>query len=123
MSALATQAEAIVRLVHTSRIDLANEKMAQEQIGDLLTAAGLAHRREVRLSARDIPDFLLDGTGLAVEVKIKGAIKRDTFRQLCRYAEHDQVQGLLLATGAAMGLPPEIGGKPAFYASLGRAWL
>ena len=115
-------AAALVRLIHANRIDLTNEKAAQRQIADLLTADGWSYQRECRLSDKDIPDFMMFG-GLAVEVKVKGAGKMDVFRQLCRYAEHDRVHGLLLVSGQSMGLPDTIGGKPAWYASLGRAWL
>ena len=47
----------------------------------------------------------------------------DVFRQLKRYAAHDEVNELVLVTNLSMGLPPEIDGKPTYYASLGVAWL
>lgn len=112
----------IIGLIHSQRIDLSSEKAAQADIEKALTAAGVVHRREVRLSTADVPDFLL-ADGAVIEVKVKGARKTDIFRQLQRYADHDAVSALLLVTNITMGLPPEINSKPVFFASLGRGWL
>src|SRR5215213_4342564 len=120
---VAVSAETIVKLLHSHRIDLSSEKRAQDDIETILTQQGIPHVREYRLSGRDIVDFFLAKTGLGIEVKLKGAAKMAVFRQLKRYAAHDAVRSLLLVTNLSMGLPPEIGGKPAHYASLGRAWL
>lgn len=117
------QAGQIVGIVHRYRIDLSTEKRTQSNIADALTAEGLEFEREPKLSAGDIPDFLMTATGLAVEVKIKGARKRSVLRQLERYASHERVRGLLLITNLSMGLPSVISAKPAWYASLGRGWV
>jgi hypothetical protein len=113
----------VVRILHNARVDLSNEKNAQAEIETLFAAAGIAFDREKRLSARDIPDFFLPEIGLAVEVKLAGARKMEVFKQLQRYARHEEVVSILLATSMSMGLPQEIEGKPAYYASLGRGWL
>jgi hypothetical protein len=55
-------------------------------------------------------------------VKI-GRLARAIYRQLERYCLHERVGGILLATNVAMGLPVDIGGKPAAIAHLGRGWL
>ncbi len=102
------------------RIPLSNEKAAQDAIERAFKDAGLPCEREVRLSPGDIVDFMV-GT-IAVEVKIYGQ-RREIFRQLTRYAQHERVKELLLVTNLAMGLPPEINGKPARRIDLGRAWL
>jgi hypothetical protein len=61
---------------------------------------------------------------IALEVKVKRAwSKPGVLRQLRRYAAHERVAGLVLASNLAMHLPPEIEGKPALAVSLGRAWL
>lgn len=119
----AISAGAIIKLLHSQRVDLSSEKRAQNDIEAVLVQHGISHVREYRLSDRDILDFFLAESGLGIEVKIKGAAKMAVFRQLERYAAHDAVRSLLLVTNLSMGLPPEIGGKPAHYASLGRAWL
>ncbi len=112
----------VCRLIEHSRLNLSHEKDTQADLAAILDGAGILYRREVRLSPGDIPDFLV-GDGVAIEVKIKGAQKRSVYRQLCRYAEHDQVKAIVLATNLSMGLPPEINGKPTFYASLGKGWI
>lgn len=105
-----------------TRVDLSDEKAAQAQIAEALTAAGLAFEREARLSPRDRPDFLFPVPGLVLEVKLR-ARKMDIWRQLARYAEHERVRAIILASNTAMTLPPEIVGKPLAFVSLGRAWL
>lgn len=114
---------AVIRLLSGVRIDISDEKASQAQIAEAFTAANVTFEREAKLSGRDIPDFLIEPPGLAIEVKLRGTPKMQVFRQLSRYAEHERVTQLLLVTNMSMGLPAEIGGKPAFYLSLGRSWL
>lgn len=77
-------------------------------------------RREVRLDADSIIDFMVGPVG--IESKLRGG-KMDIFRQLERYAAFPEIEALILVTNTAMGLPKEIGGKPTFYLSLGAGWL
>ncbi|MFC0407935.1 hypothetical protein [Roseomonas elaeocarpi] len=111
----------IAEVIGGSRIDLSNEKAAQAQIAEALTAAGISHEREVRLAPGDIPDFLAGG--VAIEVKLRGNRKVEIYRQLERYCAHERVESILLVSNLAMSLPDTIGGKPARFVSLGRAWL
>ena len=110
----------VCRVVERARINLSTEKAAQANIAAALLAAGTPFVREHRLSGRDIVDLFAQGIG--IEVKISGSA-RAIFRQLERYAEHDDIRGLILATNRAMSLPSTINGKPAIVASLGRGWL
>lgn len=112
----------IVRLVQSRRLSLSDEKATQADLECALTEAGIPFEREKRLSAADIVDFLVDGR-IAVECKLRGNQKMAVFKQLRRYAGLATVQELVLVTNLSMGLPPAIEGKPAYYASLGRAWL
>lgn len=107
-------------LVESTRCNLSDEKKTQAQLELAFVQAGFTVSREHRLSAQDIADFVIDG--VAVEVKIKGQ-RQAIFRQLERYAAHDEVQSILLVTAVSMQLPDTINGKPARVASLGRAWL
>jgi hypothetical protein len=75
----------------------------------------------VRLTPVDIVDFMVGD--VAIEIKLKGARKKQVYQQLCRYAKSPRVKHLVLASNLAMGLPPEIDGKPAYFSSLGLAWL
>lgn len=112
----------LVAVLHTIRPDLSVEKRTQADIATVLNRVGIPFEREKRLTASDIPDFLVDGR-LVIEVKLKGAQKMAVYHQLMRYAEHECVQGLILASSLSMTLPPEINGKPAVMIGLGRAWL
>jgi LEA14-like dessication related protein len=116
------KATELVRLIQRHRFDLSNEKSLQVQLAEAMTANNVEFEREKPLSPRDIPDFMVAG-GIAIECKMRGARKMDVFKQLRRYAEHDEVKVLVLATNLSMGLPAEIGGKPSFFASLSRGWL
>jgi hypothetical protein len=111
----------IVALLTSHRLTLADEKALQEEMATVFLNAGLDFRREVKLSACDIVDFMV-GEGVAVEVKIKGN-RRAIYRQLERYCAHEQVCSLVLATNVVMGLPETIAGKPVVVANLGRSWL
>ncbi len=83
----------------------------QNAIETLLSKAGISYRREVALSRRDRPDFMVET--VALEVKTKGSPAQVT-RQLYRYAEHESVGSLLLVTTLAKlrVMPEELRGKP-----------
>ena len=114
----------LARLLGRTRFDLTSEARTQADMErflvNVLPAGSL--RREVRLNAADRPDFVVDDCWI-IEVKISRAPKRGVPRQLARYAEHDRVKGLILATNTALSLPSTVGGKPLRVVSLGRAWL
>lgn len=111
----------ILHILSSARLDLSDEKRTQNDVAEILTRHGIAFAREYRLSQADIPDFMIGA--IAVEIKIKGARKKDIFKQISRYAAHDSVDVIILATNVTMGLPAQINGKPIYFASLGRAWL
>ncbi|HZZ20079.1 MAG TPA: hypothetical protein VFE25_11945 [Opitutaceae bacterium] len=111
----------IISLLRAAKIDLSDEKRAQDDIADVLTQAGISFGREVRLSAADIVDFAAGG--LVIEVKLHGARKKKVYRQLCRYARHPSVSALMLASSLSMGLPAVIEGKDVYFVKLGEGWL
>lgn len=114
-------AEAVVKVIVGARADLSNEKATQAAIDGAFTRKGLPFVREYRLSSLDIPDFFAFDQ-VAVEVKIGGA-KAAIYRQLRRYAAHEEVKALVLASNVAITLPETIDGKPLRLANLGAAWL
>jgi hypothetical protein len=119
---LATRcAQAIIQLLRSTTIDLSNEKRAQADVEKVLTLSGIPFQREVRLSSEDVVDFFVEG--VALELKLKGAKKKEVYRQLCRYAKHPSVTVLVLASNLSMGLPAVIEGKDAYFVKLGEAWL
>jgi len=111
----------IIDFLRRRRFPMGTEKELQAAIEAELAKNGIPHTREHRLTERDIPDFSFAG-GVFLEAKIKGSA-RAIHAQLARYCEHEEVRAIILATNVAMGLPPEINGKPAYLVSLGRAWL
>lgn len=114
-------ARRIVTICQGSCINVSTEAAAHDDLATALAAAGLTVQREVKLTARDRIDVLVDGVG--VEVKVQGS-RRDIFRQLERYAESDQISALVLATSAAWPAGfASINRKPFFHASLVRGWL
>lgn len=113
----------VVRLVQRSRFDLSSEKHLQADVEAALHDAGIDFEREKRLSQRDIPDFFLSG-GVILECKMRNKSRKiEIFKQLQRYASHPEVSAIILASNVAMGLPPEIDGKPVYAASLSHGWL
>lgn len=113
--------EKIIKIIKSAKLDLSDEKRTQIGLAEVFMLHQVRHERECRLSAGDIPDFMIDG--IAIEVKLRGARKKDVFKQLERYAKHERVKSLVLVTNLSMGLPPEIEGKPVYFVSLGTAWL
>ncbi|WP_181242650.1 hypothetical protein [Caulobacter vibrioides] len=114
----------VARVLGRGCFPLKRESDCQLAIDGHLRAAfpGVAISREHRLSGRDRPDWLIDGR-FVVEAKVHGAVRAKIERQLQRYAEHDAVEGIVLATGRSIILPATIGGKPVAVVNLGEAWL
>lgn len=114
----------ILLLISQCRLNAVVEKQAQSELEHGLTNSGFKFEREYRLSDKDIVDFVVHtDTGLvAIELKIK-AQRMSIYRQLCRYAKHEEVAAVVLLTGTAMNLPALIENKPATVISLGEAWL
>lgn len=112
----------VVEIISRARVDLSDEKRTQRDIAEVLDIAQIPYTREVKLTKKDIVDFMV--SDIALEIKLKtGASKMDVYRQLERYAESPQVAALVLVTNLSMGLPETINGKPTYFISLGKAWL
>lgn len=88
-----------------------DELALQDEIARVLGAGGFAFEREVRLSDADRIDFLVGDIGL--EVKTAGT-RTQVIRQLHRYAQHERIGELVLATtrwSHASSLPVAMSGK------------
>jgi hypothetical protein len=114
-------AQDVVRALRQARLRVSNEGALQRSIAAVLDQIGVDYGREHRLSAADRPDFLVAGD-IVIEAKVKYA-KRSIYRQLQRYAEHDNVGAIILVSNTAMGLPVAINGKPIYVVSTGMAYL
>ena len=113
----------VVSLLERYQFDLSTEKHLQAGVETAFIENGLVFEREKRLSARDIPDFILEG-GIVVECKLRGKSRKiDVYQQLLRYAQHQDVSTIVLASNSVMGLPDEMHGKPVYAASLSMGWI
>ncbi|OBG17955.1 MULTISPECIES: hypothetical protein [Mycobacterium avium complex (MAC)] len=91
----------------------AREIALQDGIEQVLQEHDFRVEREFRLTQRDRPDFLVDGC-VALEVKMR-ASGSSVLAQLARYAAHERVGALVVATprlSSLSGMPAEIFGVP-----------
>lgn len=110
----------LYKVLKKVRVNLSTEKEAQASLEKALKEESIAFLREHRLSASDIPDFMV-GT-ICIEMKIKGSA-REIYRQLERYTQYESVSSIILMTNKGMNLPAMINNKPAYIIKLGTAWL
>lgn len=118
-----SRARSIVDVISRTPVDLSSEAAAHQGIARALECAGHRVDCEVRLTPKDRVDLMVDD--IAIEVKVrKGQSRRAIMRQLTRYAEHERVAALILATGDAWPRAARyIGGTSLMIASLSRGWL
>ena len=116
-------ARLIAAEIQKMRVPITSERGAHDGIESGLISAGFSVNREVRLCARDRVDLMAGS--VAVEVKVKSRQnRREVLKQLERYAEHDEVEAIVLASAAPWpGSISELNGKPLVVASLTRGWL
>lgn len=113
--------ETILSALSRARITAAHESDAQEQIAAALRGAGIECEREVRLGERDRVDILAGR--IAIEVKTKPVSSPVLWRQVQRYATHDRVETVIVASTLyrnVAGLPEELAGKPIIPVVIGR---
>ena len=111
----------IVALIERAKINLSVEADAQAGLLNRLTSAGYVAVREYQLSAGSRIDLFVEG-GIGIEVKVRGSAAA-IMRQVDRYAMHDDIRAIVLATTKVIALPSTIRSKPAAVANLGRGWL
>jgi hypothetical protein len=102
-------AERVVAALSDRVYRAARERALQDAIETVLRGAGFRVEREFRLNDRDRPDFLVDKC-VAVEVKMR-ASGSTVLSQLARYAAHDRVRAIVVATprlSSLAGMPEEI---------------
>ncbi|WP_241473836.1 hypothetical protein [Mycolicibacterium neoaurum] len=91
----------------------ARERELQDGIETVLRTSGYRVEREFQLSARDRPDFFIEGC-VAIEVKMR-ASESAVPSQLARYASDRRVKALVVATprlSTLTGISGEILGVP-----------
>ena len=87
---------------------------------DALDAASLPWEHEVKLAPRCRIDMMCGKVG--IEIKRGKVEKARILDQLRRYAECEQVQGLILVTEKTVPVPHSINGKPVRLICLNRLW-
>lgn len=104
-------ANAVVAAIKSVRFSCMDEAGLQAAVAEVLAEHKIGYQREVRLSARDRIDFMIDG-GVGLELKVK-TDTTSLLAQMLRYAEHAQVRELIAAstTYHALTLPAFAKGK------------
>ncbi|WP_425070628.1 hypothetical protein [Sagittula sp. S175] len=120
MTEPAILARCIATTISRTRVNVTTEGAAHRAISAALTAAGIEHVNEARLTASERIDILSGSVG--VEVKV-GHSRRDIWRQLERYSSLPEIAALVLVTGTAFPDIKEVGGKPLTIVDLSRGWL
>jgi hypothetical protein len=105
----------LARALEAVKMDSTTEERLQAAIAAELDRLGIVYGREVRLSRRDRPDFMVEN--IAIEVKIAGGFSA-VVEQLQRYAAHEDVHEIVLVSSRLQlaTVPRELGGKPVHVA-------
>ncbi|WP_214565925.1 hypothetical protein [Aliiroseovarius lamellibrachiae] len=113
--------ELVTRVLRGIPLPVSTEAAMQDAVEQALTDHAFPFERELRMGSSNRIDFMVQG-GIGIEVKTRCA-RRQIHRQLARYADHPDVNALILVTGTFTGLPVTLNGKPLFLVSSGRASL
>ena len=93
------------------RVRYDSERQLQDRLAEIMSNAGIIYSREVRLTAKDRIDFMIEDVGMEVKINMPTT---GVIRQLYRYAQCAEVLDLVLVTSRAKHreIPREIAGKP-----------
>ena len=97
-----------------------SEAQLHQQVAAALEAAGLSACHEANLGLRRRIDFLCGTIG--IEIKCGKPVRSTLLEQLGRYAQSDEIEGIVLIVQRSANLPMRIGGKPLRVVSLNRQW-
>lgn len=101
-------------IIATHKFRYSNEKDLQKCLEELFTALNIPYEREVRLSNKDIIDFVveLDIGRIGVEIKVDGA-RNSLLRQISRYLSHDSITAIFVIGSPYWlnNLPIQLNGK------------
>ena len=113
--------ERIIEAISTLRAPLQQgEYDLHRLVMDALDAAVLPWDHEVKLAPRCRIDLMCGGVG--IEIKRGKVEKTRIIEQLRKYADCEQVQGLILVTEKTVPVPHTINGKPVRLICLNRLW-
>ena len=100
---------------------LPDEYILQNQIASLLQANDILFDKEYKLGRGNRVDFLT-ADGIAIEVKKGKPNKASVLRQLQRYAEYEEIQGIILVVETSLTVPHDVAGKPCRALGLQKLW-
>lgn len=116
-----TDAREVAIFLRAARYRMGTEALLHDDVERHLRSGAIPYEREHRLGPGERLDFLI-AEHIAVELKIR-AQRKSIYRQLDRYARYEIIEGLILVTASALGMPKEIGGKPIYVVQLGLSAL
>lgn len=91
------------------------ELQLQDDLEKVFIDCKIPYEREVLLSKKDRPDFML--SGIAVECKVAGSAESH-LRQIKRYMGHDSVRGCILVATRKYDIPNMVEGKPLWLSNV-----
>ena len=122
MDGLDAKMNTIIAALQSIRLRRAGEEVSyiHPLVAEALDRAGLSYEHEVRIGQRIRLDFLLDG--IVIEVKRRRPDPHRLLKQLEKYTDSDQVEGVVVVAERSVPVPPEINGKPIRFLSLDSLW-
>ena len=121
MTDVQTEMKVIIEAVSCLRTSaVPGEYDIHGQISEALTRAQIDFSHEYRLRPRCRIDFRAGRIG--IEVKKGRPSSSDLVRQLRKYLESEELDGMIVVVQRAVNLPALICGKPVFLLSLNRLW-
>jgi hypothetical protein len=112
----------IINILKGLRIPvMTDEYTLQSNIADLLRTNGVSFIKEYRLGRGSRVDFLTSN-GIAIEIKKGKPNKASVHNQLQRYAEHEEIQGIILVVETSLTVPGIVAGKPCRTLGLQKLW-
>lgn len=107
----------LCQVINAYRYNFQDENTLQEGMAVALTNNAIDFEREVRLDAKNRPDFMI-GT-VAIEVKIKGTFA-EFMRQAQRYVALEQISALIVVGTPKWlpAVPSTLLGKPVYSVRL-----
>lgn len=120
-TAVALEIQKISAALSTLRMPaMPGEYDIHEQIASALSESGLDFCHEYRLAPRCRIDFRVGRIG--VEVKKGRPSSAQLTKQLRRYLESPELDGMVVVMQRVVSLPGHIAGKPVYIVSLNRLW-
>lgn len=109
-------------LLKNLRVHMVTEEfIIHERIKSLFEEHGIDFRHEVSIGKGNRIDFIVDGIG--VEVKKGKPNRNSVLKQLSRYAESDEIDGLILVIERSMDIPEQLNGKECRVVALNKLWF